>query len=114
MELTESGKPHALDGSSPYCAELHSGYQAAVQDLQEVRDIAERSGMRLHLTDYHLEATRLALTVEKAILEQTAIEHLQAAKQLIAATGYKRRLPEVTYLEQYIDNKPQGEIKPTI
>jgi tetratricopeptide (TPR) repeat protein len=41
----------------------HCGdFARARQDLQEVFDIAEPSGMRLHLTDYHLEMARLLLT----------------------------------------------------
>ena len=36
-------------------------FARARQDLQEVFDIAEPSGMRLHLTDYHLEMARLLL-----------------------------------------------------
>ncbi|MEZ5449612.1 MAG: hypothetical protein R3E89_11710 [Thiolinea sp.] len=40
----------------------HSGdYARARQDLQEVFDIAEPSGMRLHLTDWHLEMARYFL-----------------------------------------------------
>lgn len=34
-------------------------YSKAHTDLQAVYDIAEPSGMRLHLTDYHLEMARL-------------------------------------------------------
>ena len=37
----------------------------ARQDLQEVFEIAKSSGMRLHLTDYHLEMARLLLAEEE-------------------------------------------------
>ncbi len=40
-------------------------FARARQDLQEVFDIAEPSGMRLHLTDYHLEMARLLLAEEE-------------------------------------------------
>lgn len=36
-------------------------FTRARQDLQEVFDIAGFSGMRLHLTDYHLEMARLLI-----------------------------------------------------
>ena len=71
----------------------------AQQDLQEAHDIAQRGGMRLHLCDYHLESARLALTINQPLFELTAAEHIAKAKKLIEDTGYKRRLPEVEYLE---------------
>ncbi len=71
----------------------------AQHDLQESHDIAQRGGMRLHLTDYYLECARLALSVDQPLFELTAAEHVAKAKQLIEDTGYKRRLPEVVYLE---------------
>lgn len=84
--------------------------QHALQDLQESHDIAQRGGMCLHLTDYHLEFARLALTVcfhpydgslpsSERELKQQAAEHIEQATRLIKETCYKRRLPEVTYLE---------------
>ena len=66
------------------------------QDLQEVHDIAQPSGMRLHLTDYHLEMTRLLLTEQAS--DDEIQHHIQAATELIEATGYKRRLPELEAL----------------
>ena len=71
----------------------------AQQDLQEAYDIAQRGGMRLHLSDYHLESARLTLTINQPLFELTAAEHIAKAKKLIEDTGYKRRLPEVEYLE---------------
>ncbi len=75
--------------------------QAAIQDLQKAHDIAQRGGMRLHLTDYHLESARLALTYNQDIHEQSAEQHLSQARGLIAATGYNRRLPELEYLQEF-------------
>ena len=40
-------------------------FARARQNLQEVFDIADGSGMRLHLTDYHLEMARLLVAEEK-------------------------------------------------
>ncbi|MEE9351554.1 MAG: hypothetical protein V3U78_04785 [Thiotrichaceae bacterium] len=76
-------------------------YQSALQDLQEVYDIAQRGGMLLHLTDYHLESSRLILSTDpkQKLFDLSASEHIQKAKELIEETGYKRRLPEVAYLE---------------
>jgi hypothetical protein len=71
----------------------------AEQDLQETEEIAGRGGMQLHLIDFHLEAARLALTIDRPVLERTAAEHLAAAKAGIDKTGYKRRLPEVAHIE---------------
>ncbi len=83
-------------------------FTRARQDLQEVYDIAEPSGMRLHLTDYHLEMARL-LIAEQQQPPQTPVEtgestelslqdHIAKAEKLIEETGYKRRLPELKEL----------------
>jgi tetratricopeptide (TPR) repeat protein len=104
----------------------------AHQDLQEVHDIAEPSGMRLHLTDYHLEMARL-LIAEKGNPPQSPFfkggspgsdvvvipplekggpggisvqEHVAKAEKLIEETGYKRRLPELQELQQIIREQP--------
>ena len=117
MALAESGKPQVLDDNSAHCAKQQSSYQAAVQDLQEVRDSAERSGMRLFLTDYHLESARLLLTrliieadsyslkeisSKQQELKTEAIEHIGQASELIDETGYKRRTPELEYLQDCV------------
>ncbi len=81
-------------------------------DLQEVFDIAEPSGMRLHLTDYHLEMARLLIAeqenppqspVEKGeSAENSPQEHIVKAAKLIEETGYKRRLPELEALQNKV------------
>jgi len=87
-------------------------FTRARQDLQEVYDISEPSGMRLHLTDYHLEMARL-LIVEQKNLPQPYVEqgessalslqeHVAQAAKLIEETGYKRRLPELVELQNKI------------
>jgi len=76
---------------------LEENYDLAQQDLNEVFEIAEPSGMRLHLTDYHLESAQLAHAQGKP---REAIEHhLTRAAQLIEATGYHRRDQQLVELQ---------------
>ena len=98
-------------------------FHLADQDLQETYEIAEPSGMRLHLTDYHLEMARLILAVEAdptqyseatpdreqrilpfADQEEPGIltlqEHIAEADRLINETGYHRRDAELAELKQ--------------
>ena len=65
------------------------------QDLEEVRRIATRSGMRLYLTDYHLASSRLALTNHDL---PKAREYFEQAEKLIKETGYHRRDKELEQL----------------
>ena len=60
------------------------------RDLDEVFRIATRSGMRLHLTDYHLAMARL----------HHSREHFEKAETLIAETGYHRRDAELEAIRQ--------------
>ena len=64
-------------------------------DLDEVFRIATRSGMRLHLADYHLASARLALTSGD---RDRARAHLEKAEALIRETGYHRRDPDLAAL----------------
>lgn len=68
-------------------------FDKAVQDLQEVHNIAKPNGMRLHLTDYHLESARLGFDMAqpKGVIQA----HIEAATGLIKATGYRRRMDEL-------------------
>ena len=77
-----------------------SDQESALQDLEEANSIANRSGMRRYLVDCHLESVRLALTIDRLVLDKTVAEHITIAKRLIEETGYKRRIPEVEYLEE--------------
>jgi len=70
-------------------------YKRAHQDLDEAKELAESGPMRLHLCDYHLESARLALAENRP---DDARAHRREAAQLIEATGYKRRLPELQAL----------------
>ncbi|MFC1793300.1 TIR domain-containing protein [Planctomycetota bacterium] len=84
-------------------------------DLDEAREIAEYGQMKLHLTDYHLEACRnikaqlslkdfqiiedgqtLSLTKEK--MQAKFQEHFKEAERLVQETGYHRRDGEVEEL----------------
>jgi tetratricopeptide (TPR) repeat protein len=67
-------------------------YEKAWADLKEAQEIAVWGEMKLHLTDYHLEAARLCGAEGK---EEEARGHLERAKALIEETGYRRRLPEI-------------------
>ena len=99
-------------------------FARARQDLQEVFDIADGSGMRLHLTDYHLEMARLlvaeALTPtplpeveglndpssspstaerERGLGGEGITYHITEAERLINETGYHRRDKELAELK---------------
>ena len=69
-------------------AELHrvkGDYGRAERDLAEVLRIAARSGMGLHLADYHLESARLHLAQGN---QDKAREHWTTAKEMIERIGY--------------------------
>ncbi|MDQ3009302.1 MAG: toll/interleukin-1 receptor domain-containing protein [Acidobacteriota bacterium] len=63
-------------------------YQRAHADLDEAMRIAERSQMRLHLTDCHLERARLCLAQGD---RDKASNHWATAKAMIEQIGYHRR-----------------------
>ena len=72
-------------------------------DLDEVFRIATRSGMRLHLTDYHLAMAR----------RHNSRDHFLKAEALIVATGYHRRDAELEALRQSLGTPmPQSEPRP--
>ncbi|MEP6961727.1 MAG: hypothetical protein ABI995_06605, partial [Acidobacteriota bacterium] len=62
--------------------------RATSRDLDEVFRIATRSGMRLHLTDYHLISARQALAAGDTV---TARDHFAKAEKLVNETRYHRR-----------------------
>lgn len=90
-------------------------FSRAHQDLQEVFDIAQSSGMRLYLTDYHLEMARLLMAEwenssrfsgERNEAKGLSLqEHVIEAEKLIEETGYKRRLPELKELQSNLSKK---------
>ena len=73
-------------------------------------EIAERGEMGLHLADYHLEASRLAIAEakEEAKAEEKeeklkqAREHLETAAEMIEKMGYHRRDGEVEELRKVL------------
>jgi len=84
-------------------------------DLDEAREIAEYGQMRLHLTDYHLEACRnikaqlsakdyqiidngQTLSLTKEAMQAKFQEHFKEAERLVEKTGYHRRDGEVKEL----------------
>jgi tetratricopeptide (TPR) repeat protein len=65
-------------------------------DLDKVYAIATRSGMRRHLTDYHLARARLYLREGRT---EKAREHMDQAATLIEQTGYHLRDAELDLLK---------------
>jgi hypothetical protein len=76
-------------------------YLQSHTDLQEVYDIAKPSGMRLHLTDYHLEMARLLIAEGKAPTSEVK-EHVDHAEKLINDTGYHRRDKELEDIKEQL------------
>ena len=100
-------------------------FKVSVDILNEIYEIAEPSGMRLHLTDYHLEMARLILAIEAeptqypeatpdreqrifpfADQEEPGILtlecHIAEAARLIEETGYHRRDAELAELQKQV------------
>ncbi len=75
-------------------------WDKAQHDLDEVHVLATRCGMRLFLTDYHLEQARLLLAQQNPA---DALPHYEAAKKLVEETGYHRRDPELADLNAQIN-----------
>jgi len=89
--LREAGQqddlPRGLLARAQYYRLTHE-YAKAHDDLNEVRDIAELGGMKLHLCDYYLEKKELCLAQGK---KDEAEENEKKARELIRETGYGRR-----------------------
>jgi tetratricopeptide (TPR) repeat protein len=73
-------------------ARVAQQFDQAHRDLAEARSIAERSEMRLHLCDYHLEAARLHLAQGQP---DEARDHWATAREMVAEMDYHRRDAEV-------------------
>ena len=71
-------------------------WERARGDLEEVREIAERGEMKLHLADYHLESARVCLNEGR---KGDAKGHYEEAKALIEECGYHRRDEELKDIE---------------
>jgi hypothetical protein len=130
--LRESGYQYYLPLGLLARAALYHYKQDFAQawlDLDEAREIAEYGGMRLHLTDYYLEACRVIreevhakarsaqrrkgvgedfgivengehLLLSKADIEAKFKDFLSRAKKLIGETGYHLRDKEFADLEK--------------
>jgi tetratricopeptide (TPR) repeat protein len=70
------------------CFRRMNSFDAARDDLEEAREIAELGDMKLFLCDYHLEAARLCAAEGD---ETGAAEHERRAEELIEETKYFRR-----------------------
>ena len=81
--------PRGLLARAAHYREIQD-WEKAQHDLEEVRILATRCGMRLFLTDYHLEQARLILAQDPSNKAGARL-HFEKAKQLIEDTGYHRR-----------------------
>jgi tetratricopeptide (TPR) repeat protein len=98
-ELRQSGRDDALPRALLARAGLRrflDDHAGAEFDLAEVEEVAERSGMRLLACDTHLERARLALAHGDTA---AAHAHTEAARAIIADTGYHRRDRELAALD---------------
>ena len=78
---------------------INGDYGQAEHDLAEVLRIATRSGMGLHLADYHLESARLHLAQRN---QDKAREHWATAKEMIERMGYHRHDNEVNEIAEQL------------
>jgi tetratricopeptide (TPR) repeat protein len=67
---------------------ITGNFLKAQHDLDELRILATRFGMKLFQADYHLEQARLLLDEKK---QPGAASHYNVAMELIRETGYHRR-----------------------
>jgi tetratricopeptide (TPR) repeat protein len=81
---------------------LKNAFAEAQNDLDEVTEIATRSGMRRFECDAHLESFRLTLSMQSAggfvaNRDHTSMarNHLTKARVIIEEIGYQRRDPEI-------------------
>ncbi|MCK5148182.1 hypothetical protein KAR48_15610 [bacterium] len=111
--LREAGTQHRLPWAllaSATFYRLQMNFAKCWTDLDEAREIAEYGQMRLHLTDYHLEACRtITVQISNSVSGFEIIEngetlrlttqemqarfkaHFKEAERLIEETGYHRR-----------------------
>ncbi len=109
--LRESGNQDELPRGLLARAALYrvqGHFAKAWEDLNEVQEIAERGEMRLHLTDFHLEACRLRLAEDGGGRSEEKIRqargHLEQAAALVEETSYHRRDGEVAELREQLAN----------
>jgi hypothetical protein len=94
---------HALLARAELCRHTDE-FESAWRCLTEAQEIAERGELKLYQTDFHLEASRLALMISRRDLGSpfegldSARVHFEKAKALVDETGYYRRGPELQEL----------------
>ncbi len=91
---------------------------AAFHDIDEAYEIANRGDMRLFKIDFGLESARLILTIDAYVQDnenneeiidkkksgrEKAITNIKQVKKMIKETGYKRRISELKYLEEWVE-----------
>jgi hypothetical protein len=97
--LRASGNTDDLPRGLLARAELHrsqGNFELAQRDLDEVRTIVRRTGMRLFEADLELEQTRCHLAKND---RDSARNTLDKAKDLVESMDYRRRRPDVDGLE---------------
>jgi tetratricopeptide (TPR) repeat protein len=77
-------------------------HQRAVASLNEAHEIASNCGMKLYLADYYIEHARLSLG--RGRLDETR-QSTETARDIILATGYKKRLTDLTRLQEEVSSK---------
>lgn len=93
---TEDHLPRGLFARAAF-RRVHRDRASAGADLDEAEEIAERGQMLLFLADAHLERTHLHLAHGE---HDAARECLDQANALVEQSGYGRRRPDVTFLEE--------------
>lgn len=89
---------------------VHHEFKGARKDLSEVRRVARRGNLRLHLIDHDLESARLAIAEGDP---DAAVSLLLSARTAINETSYHRRDPEVKELEQQLGIPPLEPQQPS-
>ncbi len=88
---------------------LRGNFPRAASDLDEVLRIAARSGMRLYVADCRLEFARLH--IDEGYTGQ-ARQSLAQAREIISATGYRRRESDLAALDAKL-GPARGQSAPT-
>jgi len=74
-------------------------YVMAESDLEETREIAEWGEMKLCLSDYHLEAARLAFAKQEKANSRL---HWEAGQEMVKELGYGRRKEDIDRLGEIL------------
>ena len=80
---------------------LAGDLNASQRDLEELRILTTRSGMRLYVADYHLEQARLNFATQRT----EASQEYERAQKLIEDVGYGRRKPDLSELKRLLGTR---------